>query len=111
MVCFFVYREELIFIDKRKEEYLFLGLLLIPTIWFALLIAPYMNKGLIHAIPYLSEALNHPFSIQWTDSTLKTIGIFLIVYALGIGMYLSSAKNYRRTEEYSSAKWANPSFH
>ena len=87
---------------------MFLGLLLIPTIWFSLLIAPYMDKGLINAIPYLNEALNHPFQIQWTDSTLKTIGIFLIIYVLGVGMYLSSSKNYRRTEEYGSAKWANP---
>lgn len=87
---------------------MFLGLLLIPTIWFALLIASYMDKGLINAIPYLSEALNHPFSIHWCDASLKTIGIFLIVYVLAIGMYLSSAKNYRRTEEYGSAKWANP---
>ena len=87
---------------------MFLGLLLIPTIWVALLIAPYMDKGLINAIPYLNEALNHPFQIQWTNSTLKTIGIFLIIYVLGVGMYLSSAKNYRRTEEYGSAKWANP---
>ena len=94
--------------DAKKEEYLFLGLLLIPTIWFALLIAPYMDKGLINAIPYLSEAFNHPFSIKWTDSTSKTIDIFLVVYVLGVGMYLSSAKNYRRTEEYGSAKWANP---
>lgn len=94
--------------DAKKDEYVFLGLLLIPTIWFALLIAPYMDKGLINAIPYLNEALNHPFQIQWTNSTLKTIGIFLILYVLGVGMYLSSSKNYRRTEEYGSAKWANP---
>ena len=94
--------------DAKKDEYVFLGLLLIPIIWFALLIAPYMDKGLINAIPYLNEALNHPFQIQWTDSTLKTIGIFLIIYVLGVGMYLSSSKNYRRTEEYGSAKWANP---
>lgn len=78
-----------------------------PTIWFSLLIAPYMDKGLINAILCLSEALDHPFSIQWTNSTLKTIGIFLIIYVLGVGMYLSSSKNYRRTEEYGSAKWAN----
>lgn len=94
--------------DAKKDEYVFLGLLLMPTIWFALLIAPYMDKGLINAIPYLNEALNHPFQIQWTNSTLKTIGIFLIIYVLGVGMYLSSSKNYRRTEEYGSAKWANP---
>ena len=94
--------------DAKKDEYVFLGLLLIPTIWVALLIAPYMDKGLINAIPYLNVALNHPFQIQWTDSTLKTIGIFLIIYVLGVGIYLSSSKNYRRTEEYGSAKWANP---
>lgn len=94
--------------DAKKNEYVFLGLLLIPTIWVALLIAPYMDKGLINAIPNLNEALNHPFQIQWTNSTLKTIDIFLIIYVLGVGMYLSSAKNYRRTEEYGSAKWANP---
>ena len=94
--------------DAKKDEYVFLGLLLIPTIWFALLIAPYMDKGLINAIPYLNEALNHPFQIQWTNSTLKTIGIFLIIYVLGVGIYLSSSKNYRKTEEYGSAKWANP---
>lgn len=94
--------------DAKKDEYVFLGLLLIPTIWFALLIAPYMDKGLINAIPYLNEALNHPFQIQWTNSTLKTIDIFLIIYVLGVEMYLSSSKNYRRTEEYGSAKWANP---
>lgn len=57
--------------DAKKDEYVFLGLLLMPTIWFALLIAPYMDKGLINAIPYLNEALNHPFQIQWTNSTLK----------------------------------------
>ena len=94
--------------DAKKDEYVFLGLLLIPTIWVALLIAPYMDKGLINAIPNLNEALNHPFQIQWTNSTLKTIDIFLIIYVLSVGMYLSSAKNYRRTEEYGSAKWANP---
>ena len=94
--------------DAKKDEYVFLGLLLIPTIWVALLIAPYMDKGLINAIPNLNEALNHPFQIQWTNSTLKTIDTFLIIYVLGVGLYLSSAKNYRRTEEYGSAKWANP---
>ena len=84
--------------------------MLIPAIWIALLIAPYMDEGLIHAIPYLSEALNHPFSIHWCDASLKTIGIFLIVYALAIGIYLSSPKNYRRQQEYGSARWANPNF-
>lgn len=91
--------------DAKNDEYLFLGLLLIPTIWFAILIAPYMDQGLIHALPYLSEALNHPFQFQWCDNSLKTIGIFLVIYVLGIGIYLSNEKNYRQKEEYGSARW------
>ena len=57
--------------DAKKDEYVFLGLLLIPTIWVALLIAPYMDKGLINAIPYLNEALNHPFQIQLDGFNIK----------------------------------------
>ena len=91
--------------DAKNDEYLFLGLLIIPTIWFAVLIAPYMDQGLIHALPYLSEALNHPFQFQWCDNSLKTIGIFLVIYVLGIGIYLSNEKNYRQKEEYGSARW------
>ena len=91
--------------DAKNDEYLFLGLLIIPTIWFAVLIAPYMDQGLMHALPYLSEALNHPFQFQWCDNSLKTIGIFLVIYVLGIGIYLSNEKNYRQKEEYGSARW------
>lgn len=91
--------------DAKNDEYLFLGLLIIPTIWFAVLIAPYMDQGLIHALPYLSEALNHPFQFQWCDNSLKTVGIFLVIYILGIGIYLSNEKNYRQKEEYGSARW------
>ena len=89
---------------------MFLGLLLIPTIWFALLIAPYMDQGLIYALPHFSEALNHPFHLQWSAYTFKAITIFMIAYLLGIGIYLSSPKNYRRQQEYGSARWANPNF-
>ena len=39
---------------------------------------------------------------------MKTIGIFLVIYVLGIGIYLSNEKNYRQKEEYGSARWANP---
>ena len=94
--------------DVKKEELIFLGLLIIPIIWLAILIAPYMDQGLIYAIPHFSEALNHPFDLHWSANTFKTITIFMIVYVLGIGIYLSSPKNYRRQQEYGSARWANP---
>lgn len=94
--------------DARKEEFIFLGVLVIPVVWLAILIAPYMDQGLIYAVPHLSDALNHPFNLYWSAYTFKTITIFMIAYVLGIGIYLSSPKNYRRQQEYGSAKWANP---
>lgn len=93
--------------DHKQDEYIFLGLLVIPVIWFAVLIAPYSNGGLIYALPYISEAINHPFSFFWCDNTPRMILIFTLIYAIGVMVYLSTMKNYRRTVEYGSAKWAN----
>lgn len=91
----------------KTDEYILLAILIIPTIWGALLFAPYMNGGLFHAIANLNDAINHPFHITWCSDTPRTIMIFLLMYIMGIGIYLSSMKNYRRKEEYGSAKWAN----
>lgn len=98
----------MISINKNKEEFIFLGLLIIPITWLAILIAPYMDQGLIYALSHFSEALNHPFDLHWSSNTFKAITIFMIAYVLGIGIYLSSPKNYRRQQEYGSARWANP---
>ena len=100
----------MISINKNKEEFIFLGLLIIPITWLAILIAPYMDQGLIYALPHFSEVLNHPFDLHWSSNTFKAITIFMIAYLLGIGIYLSSPKNYRRQQEYGSARWANPNF-
>ncbi len=91
----------------KADEYILLAILIIPVIWGALLFAPYMNGGLFHAIANLNDAINHPFHITWCSDTPRTIMIFLLMYIMGIGIYLSSMKNYRRKEEYGSAKWAN----
>lgn len=39
---------------------------------------------------------------------MKTVLIFLLCYGLGIGVYLSTDRNYRRREEHGSAKWGDP---
>lgn len=93
----------------KTDEYILLGILIVPVIWGALLFAPYMHDGLFHAFSKLTEAMNHPFHITWCKDTPKTILVFFIIYIIGIGIYLSSVKNYRRQEEYGSAKWANTS--
>ena len=83
--------------EHRQDEYIFLAFFIIPVIWLALLIAPYSSNGLIHALPSLSAAINHPFDIQWCPQTLKVILISLLLYGIGIMVYLSTRKNYRKT--------------
>lgn len=101
------HRQEAVMKDRKQDDYIFLGLLIIPVIWFAILIAPYSSGGLIYSLPYISEAINHPFSFSWCDNTPRIILIFTLIYAIGVMVYLSTMKNYRRTVEYGSAKWAN----
>ena len=101
------HRQEAVMKDRKQDDYIFLGLLIIPVIWFAILIAPYSSGGLIYSLPYISEAINHPFSFSWCDNTPRMILIFTLIYAIGVIVYLSTMKNYRRTVEYGSAKWAN----
>ena len=93
--------------EHRQDEYIFLAFFIIPVVWLALLIAPYSSNGLIHALPSFSTAINHPFDIQWCPQTLKVILISLLLYGIGIMVYLSTRKNYRKTKEYGSARWAN----
>ena len=81
---------------------------LVPVIWFALLIAPAISGGISEIVNALPAAMNHPFKIVWCEDSVKTVLIFIAAYGLGIGIYLSSRRNYRRGEEHGSAKWGDP---
>ena len=92
--------------DKLSKRYIILYVLgLIPVIWFSLLIAPYAKDGLAGIIQNFSSVTENPFHISFCEHSLKTVLIFICAYALGIGIYLSNEKNYRRREEHGSAKW------
>ena len=75
-------------------SFYFIGGILV--IWFSLLIAPYINEGLISIVNNFSYAINKPFNIKWCDNSLKTIFIFIALYIMGVGIYISTRKNYRR---------------
>ena len=94
--------------DKNKSNiilYLFGG---IAVIWLSLLIAPYIDGGLIQIINNLPKKMNQPFNIEFCENSIKTILIFLAIYVLGIGIYVSSKRNYKRGKEYGSAVWGVP---
>lgn len=82
--------------------YCFIG---IAVIWIALLIAPCIDGGIVEIIEKLPQKINTPLKIELCENSLKTVLIFLLAYILGIGIYLSNQKNYRRGEEYGSAIW------
>ena len=80
---------------------------IIPVVWIALLLAPYLNDGLVGIINNISKITENPFNIKLCENSLKTVFFFLLAYGLGIGVYLSTRKNYRKTEEHGSAKWGS----
>lgn len=94
---------------KRDKEPVFLFGLCgsLPVIWLALLAAPSLHGGLTGILDGLAKALEHPLQLGWTEESLRTILLFLAVYLMGIGIYVSTRRNYRRGEEHGSAKWGN----
>ena len=80
---------------------------IIPIIWLALLIAPYLSGGLIEIVKNSEIIFNNMFKISFCEDSIRTILIFLIIYFLGIMVYESTRKNYRRKEEYGSAEWGS----
>ncbi len=91
--------------NGRKEELVFCLCGIIPVIWIALLTAPYISGGIIEITSRFPEALNHPFQITICRYSIKTVFIYLFAYGMGIGVYYSTRRNYRKGEEHGSAKW------
>ena len=77
------------------------------TVWLGLLTAPALSGGLPKFIREFGEIMDHPFRITICEDSLKTVLIFLLCYGLGIGIWMSSDRNYRRREEHGSARWGN----
>ena len=94
---------------KQENNYLFLYLLgIIPCVWFGLLIAPFISDGMSTIIKEFPKAINDPFNIDLCDNSLKIILWTLAIYFLTVSVFVFSKKNYRRREEYGSAKWGSP---
>ena len=80
---------------------------LIPTVWLGLLVAPALRSGLPNLIRNLAVVFSNPFHIVWCEDSVKAVLIFICAYVMGIGIYLSTARNYHRREEHGSAHWGN----
>lgn len=93
--------------SRRAGRMIFLIYGILVTVWIALLTASFVSGGLPEIIPGLAEAMKHPFEIAWCGNSLRTVLVFLCIYAAAAWVYLSTAGNYRRGEEHGSAKWGD----
>ena len=91
----------------KKNSIIFIIVGLILIIWLAILLAPFVNKGLFYIISEFSNIINNPFNITWCNDSLRTISVLVMIYMLLIAMYAFNDKNYRKGIEYGSAKWGN----
>lgn len=94
--------------DSNRQSAIILAVIgIIPVVWLGLLIAPSVKGGLAEILPSLPTAFNDPFHIELCGDSLKTVLVLLLLYGMGIGIYLSTRRNYRRCEEHGSAKWGS----
>mgnify|MGYP003194765589 FL=1 len=93
--------------EDKLTEYILVWLGVIPVIWAALTVAPFLSDGLAGIVKGLTRSMNSPISIQWCADSPKAILVFLAAYGTGIGVYFSTRRNYRMGEEHGSAKWGN----
>lgn len=94
--------------DNERQSAIILSVIgIAPVVWLALLIAPSVKGGLPEILPSLMNVFNNPFHIEVCEDSVKTVLILLLCYGMGIGIYFSTQRNYRRREEHGSAKWGN----
>ena len=82
--------------------------LYIPVAWAALLLAQSLGGGLPDILTHLTEALEHPFQIRWTEHSFASILACTGLYVMGICLYQSQQGRTRDGEEHGSAAWASP---
>lgn len=82
---------------------------IIPVVWLGLLIAPSVKGGLPEILTSLMNAMNDPFHIELCEDSVKAVLVLLLCYGMGVGIYFSTRRNYRRWEEHGSAKWGSAS--
>lgn len=56
----------------------------------------------------LNQAMADPFHFEIVPATLRCIVVCLFVYGVVVLVLVSDRMNFRRGEEYGSARWANP---
>jgi len=94
--------------NNRQEDLILFGVLLLPTVWFALILAPCLGGSLVDVFSRLTERIQTPWQIEWCADSPKSILLCLLLYGFGGLVYFGTRPNLRQGEEHGSAKWGSP---
>ena len=93
--------------EDKRTGIIFMWLGVIPVVWAALMVAPFLSEGLAGIVEGFTSGMRNPVKVTWCADSLKAICIFLVIYGMSLGVYYSTRRNYRKGEEHGSAKWGN----
>lgn len=79
----------------------------VPVVYFALLVAPHINEGFSEILNAVMLCVQQPKMPTICRDSLKTVLVFLLIYFMGIVIYVTTRRNYRKGIEHGSAKWAS----
>lgn len=83
--------------DNDRQTSIILSMIgILPVVWLGLLVAPSVKGGLPEILPSLMNVMSDPFHIELCDDSVKTVLVLLLCYGMGIGIYFSTRRNYRR---------------
>ena len=94
--------------NNRQEDLILFGVLLPPTVWFALILAPCLGGSLVDVFSRLTERIQTPWQIEWCADSPRSILMCLLLYGFGGLVYFGTRPNLRQGEEHGSAKWGSP---
>lgn len=78
------------------------------AVWLGIALAPGASSGLRGMLSALTNALNDPLRFYIVTDTPRCVLVCLFLYGLAVLLFVSSGMNFRRGEEYGSAKWGSP---
>ena len=78
------------------------------AVWLGIAVAPGATGGLVGMLGALNRAIADPLHFQFCAATLRCVLVCLFIYGLAVLIIVSEGMNFRRGEEYGSAKWGSP---
>ena len=99
-----------IYNHQRPKSPWWVWLLPLPLVWWAAIALACRwqpGQNLAGLLATLTEALNKPLSIHWSEQAPRFLMLFSLAYAVTVLVVTADQKNYRRGEEHGSARWGS----